>query len=68
MMDHRAAALATADFPVFSMPPIRPSRSGRRTDGPTRLSRMFRAMGRVLTRAANERETGSLPRLSSYPY
>ena len=69
MLDLRAGALATADFPVFSLPPNRPSRSGRRTDGGTGrgISRLIQAIRLELVRA-DERSIGSIPRLSNYPY
>ena len=69
MLDLRAGALATADFPVFSLPPRRPSRSGRRTDGGAGrgISRLIHTIRRELA-SAGEPATGSIPRLSNYPY
>ena len=67
MLDHRAAALALADFAPFSMPPNRPSRSERRTHdawGPTRL---IRAIRRELDMAA-QADPSWMPRIVNYPY
>ena len=50
MLDARAAALATTDFAFFALPPNRPSRSARRTEGePGGARKLIRAIGRELT-------------------
>ncbi|MBA2634328.1 MAG: hypothetical protein H0U86_15245 [Chloroflexi bacterium] len=69
MLDARAAALATSDVAFFSMPPRRPSRSGRRPGaGRATARRLVRAIRRELARAAEEAGTPGLPRITRYPY
>jgi len=69
MVDPRAAVLATSDVAFFALPPNRPSRSTRRTDGGKGAAqRLIRAIGRELARATEEPGTAWLPRLTRYPY
>jgi hypothetical protein len=67
MIDHRAAALAMADFSPFSMPPNRPSRSERNADerwGPTRIVDAIRRELDLATRP----EPSQMPRIVNYPF
>lgn len=69
MLDTRAGALVTSDFAFFALPPNRPGRSARRTEGETGGARkLIRAIGRELARAAEEPGMTVLPRFSNYPY
>lgn len=69
MMDTRAGALVTSDFAFFAMPPNRPQRSARRTEGETGAARSFiRAIRRELARASEEPGLAGLPRFTNYPY
>lgn len=67
MLDARAA-LATGAFAFSPLPPNRPSRSNRRTDGARGASRLIRAFRRELAHAGTEPATSWLPRLEHYPY
>jgi hypothetical protein len=67
MLDVRAA-LATGAFAFSPLPPNRPSRSNRRTDGARGAFRLIRAFRRELADAAEEPSTSWLPRLEHYPY
>ena len=69
MFDTRARALVTTDFAFFALPPNRPQRSGRRTEGETGAARnLIRAIRRELMRATEEPGLPVLPRISNYPY
>lgn len=69
MFDTRARALVTSDFAFFALPPNRPHRSGRRTEGETRAARrLMRAIRRELIRATDEPWLAAIPRISNYPY
>jgi len=69
MLDARAGSLVTSDFAFFALPPNRPSRSTRRTDGGTSAARkLMRAIRRELARATEESGMTVLPRVSNYPY
>ena len=69
MFDTRAGALVTSDFAFFALPPNRPQRSGRRTEGETGAARsLIRAIRRELMRATEEPGLPVLPRFSNYPY
>jgi hypothetical protein len=65
MLDARAA-LATGAFAFSPLPPNRPSRSNRRTDGARGVVRLIRAFRREVARGAQE--PSWLPRLEHYPY
>ena len=67
MLDARASALRTADFAFFALPPNRPSRSARRTDG-GRGTSLVRAIRRELARALDEPGLTAIPRITNYPY
>ena len=68
MLDARAA-LATGAFAFSPLPPNRPSRSNRRTDGARGGAfRLIRAFHREVAHAAQEPSTSWLPRLERYPY
>ena len=69
MLDARAGSLVASDFAFFALPPNRPSRSTRRTDGGTSAARkLMRAIRRELVRATDEPGMTVLPRFSNYPY
>ena len=68
MLDARAA-LATGAFAFSPLPPNRPSRSNRSTDGSTGAARkLIRTIRRELARGAEEPTMSWLPRLERYPY
>ena len=67
MLDARAAALATPDFAFFALPPNRPSRSARRTDGGRGRS-LIRAIRSELARVLDEPGLAGIPRITKYPY
>jgi hypothetical protein len=69
MLDARAGALVARDFAFFALPPNRPPRSTRRTEGEAGAARkLIRAVHRELMRAMDEPGMGVLPRISNYPY
>ncbi len=69
MLDARAGALVTSDFAFFALPPNRPPRSNRRTDGGTSAAHsLIRAIRRELSRATDEPGMSLFPRISNYPY
>jgi hypothetical protein len=50
------------------LPPIRPSRPGRRAKGDRGVSHLIRSFRSAMAQALKEPATGWLPRISSYPY
>ena len=68
MLDARAA-LATGAFAFSPLPPNRPSRSNRSTDGSASTARnLIRTIRSELARAAEEPANSWLPRIQRYPY
>ena len=69
MLDTRAEALVVSDVAFFALPPNRPPRSTRRTDGGEgRAHRLVRTIRRELRRAMDESGSVTLPRITNYPY
>jgi hypothetical protein len=50
------------------LPPHRPSRPGRRSEGDRNVSHLIRSFRSAVAQAFAEPATGWLPRISRYPY
>ena len=69
MLNARVHAPALADFASFAMPPNRPPRSERRSEGSRSVARrLIRSIRTSFSAAADEPGTAWLPRLNAYPY